>query len=218
MKKIIFPLLLVVLLAGCGEKSDTYYYGNDTKPSKPAASDNSKKTTMTVPSQINQELVKEYSGATLVTNYGDIEVEFYPESPVTVSNFLTLAQKGFYDGTLFHRVIKNFMVQGGDPNSKDADRSTHGMGGPDYKFADEFNEHQLVKGSLAMAIAGPGTNGSQFFIVTAPETAWLDGKHTNFGRVTKGMDIVEKIENVEVDGNDHPIKDVKIEKIELKKK
>ncbi len=173
---------------------------------------------MTVPDQINQDLVAQYSGATLVTNYGSIEIEFYPESPVTVSNFLTLAQKGFYDGTLFHRVIKDFMIQGGDPNSKDSDWTTHGIGGPDYRFDDEFNSHKLVRGSLAMANAGPGTNGSQFFIVTLDATPWLDGKHTNFGHVTKGMDVVDKIEAVAVNENDHPLEDVKIEKIELKKK
>ncbi|MCX6792588.1 MAG: peptidylprolyl isomerase [Candidatus Falkowbacteria bacterium] len=173
---------------------------------------------MNVPTEINQDLAKQYSGAVLVTNFGRIELAFYDESPITVSNFLTLAQKGFYDGTLFHRVIKGFMIQGGDPNSKNADRSTHGMGGPSYKFADEFNEHKLVKGSLAMANAGANTNGSQFFIVTAAATDWLDGKHTNFGYVKNGMDVVEKIDNVRTDANDHPIEDVKIESIELIKK
>jgi len=217
MKKIIylFPLLFVLLLSGCTDNK-TYYYGNETGNQVTPASTTTTKT-MTIPSEINQELAKEYSGAVLVTNYGRIEVAFYKESPITVSNFLTLAQQGFYDGTLFHRVIKDFMIQGGDPNSKLADRSVHGMGGPSYKFADEINDHKLVKGSLAMANAGENTNGSQFFIVTAEATSWLDGKHTNFGYVTKGMEVVEKIDNVTVDGNDHPEKDVKVEKVELVK-
>lgn len=217
MKKIIIPLLFLAFLAGCSNTNTTYYYGNETSSGSLSETPNNS-TPMQIPSQINQELAKEYSGATIVTNYGNIEVEFYPESPVTVSNFLTLAQSDFYNGTLFHRVIKDFMIQGGDPNSKDADRSTHGMGGPDYKFGDEFNDHPLVRGSLAMANGGPNTNGSQFFIVTAESTPWLDGKHTNFGHVVSGMDVVDKIENAAVDGNDHPVEDVKIEKVELKKK
>jgi cyclophilin family peptidyl-prolyl cis-trans isomerase len=107
------------------------------------------------------------------------------------------------------------MIQGGDPNSKSDDWSTHGTGGPDYRFADEFNNHPLVRGSLAMANAGPDTNGSQFFIVTASATPWLDGRHTNFGQVTAGMDIVEKIEAAEVNQNDHPLEDIVINSIEL---
>ncbi len=218
-KKIFVTLLFVLVLAGCTKTQETYYYNDVNGVQKELTPEtNAKLNAMQVPTQINQELAKEYSGAVLDTTSGKIEVAFYPESPVTVSNFLTLAQKGFYDGTLFHRVIKDFMIQGGDPNSKNPDRSTHGMGGPEYQFADEFNAHPLVKGSLAMANAGPGTNGSQFFIVTAESTPWLDGKHTNFGYVVSGMDVVEKIQNVAVDGNDHPNDDVKINGIELIKK
>lgn len=222
MKKIIPVLFLALFLAGCGSANKTYTYndtysGTDAQPE--TAAQPTKQTPMTnVPEQIDQTLAAQYSGAVLETNMGKIEVAFYPESPVTVSNFLTLAKKSFYDGTLFHRVIADFMIQGGDPNSKDADRSTHGMGGPDYKFSDEFNGHPLAKGSLAMANAGPGTNGSQFFIVTKDATPWLDGKHTNFGYVKSGMNVVEKIEKVAVDGNDHPVDDVKIVKIDLIKK
>lgn len=152
------------------------------------------------------------------TNFGDIELElFASDAPKTVGNFLKLAGSGFYDGVKFHRVIKDFMIQGGDPNSKDDDWSNDGMGGPGYSFDDEINEHKLEKGVLAMANSGPNTNGSQFFIVTAEETPWLDGKHTAFGRVTKGMDVVLDIENVEVDNSkgDHPIKDVIIDSIEI---
>lgn len=219
MKKIIylFPLFFVLALSGCSSNQTTYYYGNETGNTITPAS-TATKTTMPIPTEIKQELASQYSGAVLVTSLGRIEVAFYSESPITVSNFLTLAKSGFYNGTLFHRVIKDFMIQGGDPNSKLADRSTHGQGGPSYAFADEFNDHKLVKGSLAMANAGPNTNGSQFFIVTAEATSWLDGKHTNFGYVTKGMDVVEKINSVKTTTNDHPVDDVKIESIELIKK
>jgi len=166
-----------------------------------------------------EDLTKEYKGAILKTNMGDIEVVFYGEdSPVTVNNFLNLAKEDFYNETLFHRVIVDFMIQAGDPNSKNENWATHGMGGPSYKFKDEFNSKKLVKGSLAMANSGPNTNGSQFFIVTAEATPWLDGKHTNFGQVVDGMDIVDKIEAVETGASDHPKEDVKIESIELIKK
>ncbi|MEA1936918.1 MAG: peptidylprolyl isomerase [Patescibacteria group bacterium] len=164
----------------------------------------------------SENLTKQYSSAILKTNFGDIKISFYgEESPKTVNNFLTLSKKGFYDDTKFHRIIKDFMIQGGDPNSKDDDWSNDGMGGPGYKFDDEFNSHKLVRGSFAMANSGPNTNGSQFFIVTAEATAWLNGKHTNFGYVSKGMNVVEKIEAVEKNKNDHPIIDVIINKIEL---
>ena len=153
------------------------------------------------------------------TNYGDITIELYPaKAPETVANFIKLANESFYDGTKFHRVIKDFMIQGGDPNSKNPDWSTHGMGGPGYQFKDEFNDVKLVAGILAMANSGPNTNGSQFFIVTADATPWLDGKHTAFGKVIAGMDIVRKIDNVEVDSGkgDHPVEDVVLQKVTVK--
>ncbi|MBN2884916.1 peptidylprolyl isomerase [Patescibacteria group bacterium] len=165
-------------------------------------------------------LISEYSGAIIKTNMGDIQVKFYnEESPVTVNNFMNLAQAGFYNGTAFHRVIKDFMIQGGDPNSKDDDWSNDGIGGPGYYFADEINDHKLVAGSLAMANRGAGTssNGSQFFIVTAASTPWLDGSHTNFGQVISGMDVVNKISVVAVNANDHPLEDVVVQNIELVK-
>ncbi len=153
---------------------------------------------------------------TLKTSMGDIVLElFEQDAPKTVANFLKLTREGFYDGTAFHRVIPDFMIQGGDPNSKDDDWSNDGRGGPGYAFEDEFNQHKLVKGSLAMANAGPNTNGSQFFIVTAESTPWLDGKHTNFGRVVSGLDVVEAISRVERNGNDHPMKDVVVQTIEV---
>ncbi|OGZ46245.1 MAG: peptidylprolyl isomerase [Candidatus Ryanbacteria bacterium RIFCSPHIGHO2_02_FULL_48_12] len=155
------------------------------------------------------------------TNMGVVTLELYPQdAPKTVTNFINLAKSGFYNGTKFHRVIKDFMIQGGDPNSKDADWSNDGQGGPGYQFADEFNAHKLVRGTLAMANAGPNTNGSQFFIVTALSTPWLDGKHTAFGKVIKGMEVVDKIERVETNGDqkgNHPLQDMTIQKILLNK-
>jgi cyclophilin family peptidyl-prolyl cis-trans isomerase len=166
-----------------------------------------------------KSMEQQYKGAILHTNLGDIQVEFYGDkSPNTVNNFLKLAQSGFYDGTKFHRVITDFMIQGGDPNSKDDDWSNDGTGGPGYTFNDEFNDQKLVRGSLAMANSGPNTNGSQFFIVTAAATPWLDGHHTNFGHVTSGMDVVTKIEGLPRDENDHPTTDATIKSIELIKK
>ena len=143
------------------------------------------------------------------TNQGDIAVELYDDdAPKTVDNFLSLARKGFYDGVIFHRVIPDFMIQGGDPTGT-------GSGGPGYTFEDEFNEHPVARGALAMANAGPNTNGSQFFIVTAQACPWLDGKHTVFGRVTGGMDVVDTISALDTDGRDRPREDVVIERVEL---
>lgn len=167
----------------------------------------------------NKEFAQKYSKALLKTSLGNIEVEFFGnESPETVGNFLKLSSEGFYNGTAFHRVIKDFMIQGGDPLSKEADWSRVGTGGPGYKFADEFNSKKLVRGSLAMANSGPNTNGSQFFIVTTAETPWLDGKHTNFGQVVSGMEVVDKIENSPVNGMDQPLQKITINSIELLEK
>jgi peptidyl-prolyl cis-trans isomerase B (cyclophilin B) len=149
------------------------------------------------------------SNATLHTSEGAIELELYPDdAPKTVENFVKLSRDGFYDGVVFHRVIPDFMIQGGDPTGT-------GMGGPGYEFEDEFNQHRVMRGALAMANAGPNTNGSQFFIVTADETPWLDGKHTVFGRVTSGMDVVDRIAEVERDANDRPRTPITIERVEL---
>ena len=144
---------------------------------------------------------------TLHTNHGAIEFELYPnEAPKTVENFTKLARDGFYDGVIFHRVIPDFMIQGGDPTGT-------GEGGPGYSFEDEFNDHPVVRGALAMANAGPNTNGSQFFIVTADATPWLDGKHTAFGRVADGMDTVFAISGVDRDGRDKPTRDVTLDRV-----
>lgn len=152
------------------------------------------------------------------TNLGDIKIElFAKDAPETVGNFVKLSKSGFYNGTRFHRVIKGFMIQGGDPNSKDEDWSNDGTGGPGYVFKDEINSRKLIKGALAMANSGPNTNGSQFFIVTAQNTPWLDGKHTVFGQVIGGTDIVGKIENVSTDKSkgDHPLKNVTVESVSV---
>jgi peptidyl-prolyl cis-trans isomerase B (cyclophilin B) len=147
--------------------------------------------------------------ATLHTNHGAITLELFPEdAPKTVDNFVTLAEKGFYDGVVFHRVIPDFMIQGGDPTGT-------GSGGPGYEFEDEFNQQKIVRSALAMANAGPNTNGSQFFIVTADACPWLDGKHTVFGRVTEGMDVVDRISQLPRDRSDRPNDDVTIERVEI---
>ena len=147
--------------------------------------------------------------ATLHTSEGAIELELYPgEAPKTVENFTKLVGDCFYDGLVFHRVIPEFMVQGGCPQGT-------GTGGPGYQFEDEFNEHLVTRGALAMANSGPNTNGSQFFIVTAEACPWLDGKHTVFGRVTNGLDVVDRISLVERDGRDKPQKAVTLERVEL---
>ena len=164
-------------------------------------------------------IFKENPMITLRTNYGEIALELFSEkAPKTVENFVSLAKKGFYDDTLFHRVIRGFMIQGGDPLTKSSPTNwgAHGTGGPGYQFADEFNDQKLVRGIIAMANAGPDTNGSQFFIITAPATDWLDGKHTAFGKVISGMEVVDKIEQTKVNENAHPLEDVRIEAVEVK--
>ena len=143
------------------------------------------------------------------TNHGPIELELYPgEAPKTVENFLKLSRDGFYDGLVFHRIIKDFMIQGGCPLGT-------GTGGPGYDFEDEFNDHKVERGALAMANSGPNTNGSQFFIVTTAAAPWLDGKHTVFGKVTAGMDNVDSIEGVETGARDRPAQDVVLERVEV---
>jgi cyclophilin family peptidyl-prolyl cis-trans isomerase len=149
------------------------------------------------------------SNAKMNTSLGTISLEFFDDdAPETVENFRKLAADNFYDGIIFHRVIPDFMIQGGCPEGT-------GMGGPGYTFKDEFNDHKVVRGALAMANAGPNTNGSQFFIVTTQSAPWLDGKHTVFGQVTDGMDIVDAIEGVETAAGDRPVDPPVIESIEL---
>ncbi len=157
----------------------------------------------------NMEYVKKYTQAILKTNYGEIKIKFYnDDAPLTVNNFLKLADDKFYDGLIFHRIIKGFMIQGGDPKGD-------GTGGPGYKFKDEIHANNRNNiGTIAMANAGPNTNGSQFFINVA-DNNFLDQKHTVFGKVISDMKIINKIENVKTDVNDKPLEPVVIESIEL---
>ncbi|WP_041730145.1 peptidylprolyl isomerase [Conexibacter woesei] len=149
------------------------------------------------------------SQATMHTSHGAIVIELFDEdAPKTVENFRRLSGDGFYDGLVFHRVIRDFMIQGGCPEGT-------GTGGPGYKFEDEFNDHKVVRGALAMANAGPNTNGSQFFLVTVDAAPWLDGKHTVFGKIVDGMDAVDAIEGLETDARDRPVEPAGIERIEL---
>src|SRR3954449_9536026 len=149
------------------------------------------------------------SSMTFHTSEGDIAFELFDaDAPVTVEKIKGLAADGFYDGVIFHRVIKDFMVQGGDPTGT-------GTGGPGFTFEDEPNQHKVVRGALAMANAGPNTNGSQFFVVTAEECPWLDGKHTVFGQVADGMDTVDKLEGTETGPGDRPVQPQVIERVEL---
>jgi peptidyl-prolyl cis-trans isomerase B (cyclophilin B) len=147
------------------------------------------------------------SQMTMTTNHGDIVLELFDEdAPKTVDNFRKLAEDGYYDGLIFHRVIPDFMIQGGCPQGT-------GTGGPGYTFEDEINDHKVVKGALAMANAGPNTNGSQFFIVTTAAAPWLDGKHTVFGEVTDGMDVVDTIGTLPTDARDRPTQEARIERL-----
>src|SRR4051794_38842234 len=149
------------------------------------------------------------SKATMHTNHGTIVIELFDDdAPKTVENFVKLSDDGFYDGLTFHRVIKDFMIQGGCPQGT-------GTGGPGYQFEDEFNQHKVVRGALAMANAGPNTNGSQFFLVTTGEAPWLDGKHTVFGQVTEGMDVLDAIEGKPTDARDKPTDDIRIESLTI---
>src|ERR1700754_2998075 len=149
------------------------------------------------------------SEATMTTNHGEITFELFDEdAPKTVENFRKLSRDGFYDGLTFHRIISNFMIQGGCPQGT-------GTGGPGYTFEDEINDHKVVRGALAMANAGPNTNGSQFFIVTIDAAPWLDGKHTVFGQVTEGMDVVDAIEATPTGAGDRPVDPPTIDSIEL---
>lgn len=151
--------------------------------------------------------------AVITTNHGEIKLRLFPEvAPKAVENFKTHAKNGYYNGVSFHRVMNDFMIQGGDPDGT-------GRGGESIwgsPFEDEFSpDYRNVRGALSMANAGPGTNGSQFFIVQTTETPWLDGRHTVFGQVFEGMDVVDKIASVDVDGNDKPKEPVLMEKIEI---
>ena len=193
------------------KKSDTPADTDSTEPwesDKKEQSMQETKKTYTKPFELALKEGVNYK-AVLTTTKGVITVDlFEKEAPKTVNNFVALVNDGFYNGIIFHRVIEDFMIQGGDPTGT-------GTGGPGYQFEDEQSGVKLVKGSLAMANSGPATNGSQFFIVTAASTPWLDGKHTNFGVVTEGLDIVETISKVQKDAGDKPLEPVVITKAEI---
>jgi len=183
----------------------------DESGTKEGTNDNSQvSTTMdNIPNQINMDFAKTCKKATIKTNKGDITIAFYnADAPVTVANFCTLADKGSYNDVIFHRVIKDFMIQGGDPDGT-------GFGGPDYKFDDEIHaNNKNNSGTIAMANSGPGTNGSQFFINTK-DNNFLDTKHTVFGEVIEGMETVTKIEGAEVGAQDRPVEEIVIESVVL---
>ncbi len=214
-------LVAVIIIAGVGF---FFMKSKDTTQKSVTEAQNTKtgaETTIPAPAQAQIKVATPKvapTGAILKTNLGDIEVAFFTkDAPKTVENFTTLSETGFYAGTKFHRVIKSFMIQGGDPLSKDdTQQARWGTGGPGYSFADEINPNKLVRGVLAMANSGPNTNGSQFFIVTAGATPWLDGHHTVFGKVVKGIDVVDKIENTATGPNDVPKTPMVVESITLK--
>jgi len=167
---------------------------------------------LSAPTEEEIAALPERSSVILKTNKGDITIELLPKkSPRAAANFLNLVRAGFYNGIKFHRVIAGFMIQTGDPNSRDNNWLDDGMGGPGYYFADELGaDDQLVRGTVAMANAGPNTNGSQFFIVTAESAPWLNGRYTIFGKVVQGMNTVTAIEQIRTNGQygrpaDHPL-------------
>ncbi|KKR52184.1 MAG: Peptidyl-prolyl cis-trans isomerase [Parcubacteria group bacterium GW2011_GWA1_40_21] len=203
--KLLFALAVFLIIGGIlvfsgfgGESKDSDFSGRAADRNKPFPN-------------------KTFSGALLVTNFGEIEIQFATgTAPIAVSNFIKLANQSFYDGTLFHRVTKDF-IQGGDPLTKEKDISIYGTGGPGYKFKDEVSpDDKVARGIVAMANSGHDTNGSQFFIVAVKEAPWLNGNHTIFARVARGMDVVDKISLLQTSKNNFPIKPVVLEKVVLK--
>ena len=222
-KKISMVLLLVLGLGGC------FFNKSSQEPSSGAPGDQgdgSNINTIQNPEgdnpniDITTETGDVASGerpvVVLKTNMGDITMELYTQdAPRTVTNFLNLIKSDFYDGITWHRVIPDFMIQAGDPLSKDDNPLNDGTGGPGYLFEDEINQHKIVRGALAMANAGPNSNGSQFFILTVADAPWLDGKHTVFGRVLSGMEAVDAIAQVKRDEKDRPLQNVVINDVVL---
>lgn len=198
MKKIVVLLFASLLLIGCNQTPMDTTTDQDTE-----------KTT-----SVTEETVQEKTEnriAVMVTNYGTMEIElFEARAPDTTKNFIDLTEKGFYDGLIFHRVIEDFMIQGGDPDGV-------GTGGPGYAIDDEFHIQlsHTKAGILSMANSGPNSGGSQFFI-TLTATPWLDGKHAVFGQVVKGEDVLKEIGAVETAPGDKPLKEVVMEKVTIK--
>lgn len=213
MYKFLIPLFVLALLVGC-TKTETPVTDNydQTPPTSEHTMMNEPTPNDNQPVGFDGKLLTGIHTVTFKTSKGDVTVEMDADkAPKTVTNFIVLAQMGFYNGLTFHRVIPDFMIQGGDPNG-------NGTGGGSIfgpTFEDEINDQKLVRGVIAMANRGPDTNGSQFFIVTAEATPWLDGRHTVFGRVTEGMDIVDAISNVPTDGHDMPTEPITMD-VEVK--
>ncbi len=203
--KFLIPLFALALLVGCtgGTDTTTDPYSTDSSMNNTDQTDGGQAADE--PVGFDGQLLSGMHTVTLKTSMGDVTIELDADAaPKTVTNFVVLSQMGFYNGLKFHRVIPGFMIQGGDPEG-------NGTGGGSIfgpTFEDEINDHKLVRGVIAMANRGPDTNGSQFFIVTAEATPWLDGRHTVFGRVTEGMDIVDAISNVQTGAQDMPVEDV----------
>ena len=210
--KILILLLAITFLGtACAKKEESAFSQKEQTPAPNPISviEPEKPMATTTPEREQEKTI-----VTLQTSKGNIKLELWPQdAPKTAANFVKLAEAGFYEGTTFHRVIPDFMIQGGDPLSKDDNPVNDGTGGPGYMFEDEINSRKLVRGSLAMANAGPDTNGSQFFIVTADAAPWLDGKHAVFGQVLDGMDVVTAIAGAERDSRDRPLKNITVNKI-----
>jgi len=206
----------VILIVWVGAQQKAPVPAQKVVETNATTTETSAETTPEVKSETNS--TKKMTTVTMTTNKGAITIELFADTkPNTVANFVKLASEGFYNGTRFHRVIKGFMIQGGDPLSKDvAQQNRWGTGGPGYQFADEIGANNSnAIGTISMANSGPNTNGSQFFINTANNN-FLDPKHTAFGRVTAGMDVVTVIENTATGQNDRPLEDMIVEKIEVK--
>ncbi len=221
MKKTIFlsTLILISLFIFSACSRQEILVDNKTEIESEETNNNNNYNSMNIfPENYEDLYLQGYNHALITTNYGEILVKLYGDkSPNTVNNFLNLANQNYYEGIKFHRVINGFMVQAGCPNTLTDQVNIYGTGGPGYGFADEINSEPLVLGSLAMANTGmPNSNGSQFFIVTAQSTPWLDGGHTNFGQVVEGMEVVKEIEALETNERDLPLNEVVIEKIEIK--
>lgn len=195
-----------------------FIFGWSKKAHAPVSEDVKESEALVVNNNKEEKMENTNSVATITTNLGVIKIELFADNaPNTVANFVKLANEGFYNDTKFHRVIKDFMIQGGDPLSKDdAQINRWGTGGPGYVFNDEQNDVALVNGVIAMANAGPNTNGSQFFIITAEATPWLQGKHTGFGKVIEGLDVVTKIGTTATGAQDKPVEAVVVKSVEIK--
>lgn len=210
-KKIFLGMIIAAVAVSAGLWANQKYKPFEKKSKSTAQSTKDIKRNYEKAPEMTIDKNKEYI-ATFKTNKGDFKAKlFASDSPKTVNNFVFLAKNNFYNGLTFHRIIKDFMIQGGDPKGD-------GGGGPGYKFEDEFNSHKLVRGSLAMANRGPNTNGSQFFIVTKDKTDWLDGKHTNFGEIISGLDKVMAISELPTGEDEKPKDQVIISSIEIEEK